>query len=57
MKDLIKSKTFIEFITVVILITLIIFFCNNRKDNCIKNGGKVVTDVYGLFDKCIYEGD
>ena len=57
MKDLFKNKIFIEFIITVVAIVLIILFCNNRKNDCIKNGGKVVTDTYGLFDKCIYEGD
>ncbi len=47
----------LSFVCMIIFIVLMVSFLNDRKDNCIENGGKVVTDVYGLFDKCVYGDD
>lgn len=49
------DKKIIEFITIVILIVFVIVILNISKNKCIKNGGKVVTDNLGIYEKCIYE--
>jgi len=28
-----------------------------RMNKCLDNGGKAITDYFGFFEKCIYEGD
>ena len=35
---------------------LIYKFYDNEAQKCIENGGTVVTNSGGLFDKCIYGG-
>ena len=45
----------LSFICMIIFIIFMVSFLNDKKDNCIENGGKAITDVYGLFDKCIYD--
>lgn len=41
-------------ITTIIIIVCLICFLQFNKNKCIEKGGKVITDTYGLYDKCIY---
>jgi len=48
------NKNVISFITIIVLVIIVIVILNINKNNCIKNGGKVVTNNLGLYEKCIY---
>lgn len=50
------NKTLLEFIIMIIVVVIIEFVLHFNKNNCIKNGGKVITDSIGIYDKCIYGG-
>lgn len=48
-------------ITVIIIfivgIVAFIYFNNFRKESCINKGGKVIENVIGIYEKCIYGSD
>lgn len=40
---------------IMIIITIcLIYLLQFNKNKCIEKGGKVITDTYGLYDKCIH---
>ncbi len=55
MEKIIKILSII--LTFIVLLPIMLgltYFINFNKNKCIENGGKVITDTYGLYDKCIY---
>lgn len=46
----------IAIITMIIITICLIYFLQFNKNKCIENGGKVITNAYGVFNKCIYGG-
>ena len=47
-----ENLTF-QIICILLFIVFVIFMSTIGKNNCVKQGGKVIEDVYGLFDKCV----
>lgn len=41
-------------ITTIIITICLIYFLQFNKNKCIEKGGKVITNAYGVFNKCIY---
>lgn len=43
---------------IVIIVILAVFFLllHINKNNCIENSGKVITDRFGMYKGCIYDG-
>lgn len=59
-----KNKKVIEILTTLLFFAIIIigiiafiYFNNFRKESCINKGGKVIEDVFGIYEKCIYGSD
>ena len=56
-----KREELEAIITLIIIfivgIVAFIYFNNFRKETCINKGGKVIEDVIGIYDKCIYGSD
>lgn len=50
------NKTLLGYIIMFILVIILCFVIHFNKNNCIKNGGKLITDSIGIYDKCIYGG-
>lgn len=55
---ILTSKTF-SYVTIFIFLAIMIIglliFYKHKETECINNGGIVVTNSGGLFDKCIYK--
>ena len=51
------NKNILAFICMAILVVIVMLVLNANKNKCINNGGKVITDSLGLYDKCIYGDD
>ena len=51
------AGTFIEIIFAILIfiipIVIWLFINSLMRDNCINDGGKVITNEYGIFEKCI----
>jgi len=48
------NKKILEFIIIVVLIIAVIIVMNFNENKCVKNGGKVITDNLGVYEKCVY---
>lgn len=55
------NKNILAFICMVILVVIAMLVSmlvlTANKNKCINNGGKVITDNSGFYDKCIYGDD
>ena len=51
------NKNILTFICMVILVVIVMLVLTANKNKCINNGGKVITNSLGLYDKCIYGDD
>lgn len=51
------NKYLLGYIIMFIFVMIIILVLHFNKNNCIKNGGKVITNSIGIYDKCIYGGN
>lgn len=57
-KKAIETLTTLLFFAIVIVgIIAFIYFSNFRKETCINNDGKVIENVIGIYEKCIYGSD
>lgn len=52
-----ELEAIITLIIFIVGIVAFIYFNNFRKETCINKGGKVIEDVIGIYDKCIYGSD
>ena len=50
---IIDYEFYIFLIFIIIMFIAMILFSNWRKNECIKNNGKVVEDSIGIMEKCI----
>lgn len=50
------NKYLLEYIIMFIFVMIIILVLHFNKNNCIKNGGSVMTNSIGIYEKCIYGG-
>lgn len=48
------NKKILTFICMVILVVIVILILSVNKNKCVNNGGKVITDGFGIYEKCIY---
>ena len=51
------NKTLLGYIIMIIIVIIIGIVIHFNKNHCIKNGGKVITNNVGIYDKCIYGGN
>lgn len=51
------NKNILAFTCMVILVVIVLLILNVNKNKCINNGGKVITDRLGIYEKCIYGDD
>lgn len=50
------NKCLLEVIVIIIAVIITIFVLNIQKNNCIEKGGSVITNLIGIYEKCIYGG-
>lgn len=51
-----RNKYLLGVITIIIVLVITIFVINIQKNNCIENGGSVIINSIGIYEKCIYGG-
>ena len=51
------NNNILAFICMVILVVIVMLVLTVNKNKCINNGGKVITNSSGFYDKCIYGDD
>ncbi len=53
MKDIFNNEFYLTIIFIILCCIGMTLFSNWRKDNCLKNGGKVIETNFGIMEKCV----
>lgn len=50
------NKNLSACLSIIVILVVIFLLAYINKNNCIENSGKVITDRFGMYKGCIYDG-